>query len=102
MSNGLPSPAATALVTRFAAARLEQTLLDTIIKTGLVPQCAMKVQRATEIGPLQAYEAPVQCHCYFQATVPQGAAGRPIAGDAVARGCPTDRPACNLGYCEKQ
>lgn len=102
VSNGLPSPAATALVTRFAAARLEQTLLDTIIKTGLVPQCAMKVQRATEMGPLQAYEAPFQCHCYFEATVPQGAAPRDCIACNGPADCPTDRPACNLGYCEKQ
>jgi ABC-type phosphate transport system substrate-binding protein len=100
VSNGLPSTAAGAFVTRFSLARLDQTLLDAIIKSGLVPACAMSVQRTAEMGPLTDYSPSFQCGCYFEATVP---GGTPPASCQVCAGpadCPTSKPACNNGFCE--
>jgi ABC-type phosphate transport system substrate-binding protein len=98
----LPGAAAGALVTLFTQSRLDKTLLDAVIKSGLIPSCAMKVRRETEMGPILADAQPFQCGCYFEATVPDGqapASCRPCAGPTE---CPSDRPACNLGFCEQQ
>lgn len=103
VTGGIPnSSAAAALVTRFTVSKLEQSLLDAIIKSGLVPSCAMTVKRSTEMGPLQAFSPPAACGCYFEATVPDGqapASCKPCSGPAD---CSGDRPACNNGYCEAQ
>ena len=102
ITDGLPNPAAAALVTRFTVARLDLPLLDSIIKSGLVPQCAMKVQRTEEMGPLSAYSPPFQCGCYFEATVPSGAAPAECKTCNGPADCPAGKPACNLGYCEEK
>lgn len=102
ISGGIPSQAAQALITPFTKASLDQSLLDAIIKSGLVPQCAMKVQRSEEMGAVKAYSAPFQCHCYFEANVPQGTVSADCTTCGGPADCPADRPACNLGYCEKQ
>lgn len=102
ITDGLPNPAAAALVTRFTVARLDLPLLDSIIKSGLVPQCAMKVQRTDEMGPLSAYSPPFQCGCYFEATVPSGAAPAECKTCNGPADCPAGKPACNLGYCEEK
>lgn len=46
--------------------------LDQVIASGLVPECAMGVQRAFDGGPLSLYAPPESCACYFEAKVPQG------------------------------
>jgi len=100
VTGGVPGAAAAALVTRFTLPRLDQSLLDAIIKIGFVPACAMKVQRTTEMGPISPVSPEFQCGCYFEASVPGGAAPascKPCNGPAD---CPADRQACNNGYCE--
>jgi len=98
---GQPSPAAGALVKQFALPRLDQPLLDAIIRIGFVPACAMKVQRKAEMGPITAYSPEFQCGCYFQAKTD----GTAPAGCKTCNGpaeCPSDKPACNNGYCEEK
>jgi hypothetical protein len=100
VTGGVPSQAAAALVTRFSLPRLDQTLLDAIIKIGFVPACAMNVQRTLEMGPISTYSPEFHCGCYFEATVPGGTAP---ASCQVCKGpadCPTGKPACNNGFCE--
>jgi len=103
VANGLPvSPAAAAFVSVVSVPNLAQQLVDAFIGSSLVPTCAMKVQRTSELGPLSVYAPPFQCGCYFDASVN----GSPSAGCTkcdTANDC-TDpgRPACNLGYCEVQ
>jgi hypothetical protein len=46
--------------------------LDQVIASGLVPECAMGVQRAFDGGPLSLYAPPESCACYYEAKVPQG------------------------------
>jgi ABC-type phosphate transport system substrate-binding protein len=100
VTGGVPNAAAAALVTRFTVPRLDQSLLDTIIKSGLVPQCAMKVTRTEEMGPLSTFSPEFQCGCYFEATVPGGTAPAGCQECSGPADCPSSKPACNLGYCE--
>jgi ABC-type phosphate transport system substrate-binding protein len=101
-NNTLPNTAASALVTKFTAGKLDQPLLDTIIKSGLVPPCAMTVKRSTEMGPLEPYAPPSACGCYFEAHVPDGQAPASCQTCGGPADCPSDRQACNNGYCEAQ
>jgi hypothetical protein len=102
VTSGLPGAAAAALVTRFTLPRLDQPLLDAIIKSGLVPGCAMKVTRTAEMGDVATFSPKFQCGCYFEATVPGGTAPASCQTCAGPADCPTDKPACNNGYCEVQ
>ena len=96
-SGGLPSPAAGALVGRFVTARVDKAVLDAEISRSLVPQCAMRVSRSEEMGPLSSKQPDFECGCYFDfktnGTTDCKACGGP--GD-----CPSNRSACNFGYCE--
>ncbi|HEX7604119.1 MAG TPA: hypothetical protein VF316_21020, partial [Polyangiaceae bacterium] len=98
-ASGQLTSAASAFITQFAVPEPPQALLDAEIATGNVPSCAMKVTRTSEMGPLIAYEAPFQCHCYFETKVNGANTCQACTGPAQ---CTASRPACNLGYCEKQ
>lgn len=102
VSNGLPSAAAGALVTRFTLPRLDQPLLDAVIKIGFVPDCAMDVSRTEEMGALSAYSPQFHCGCYFRATVPGGAVPANCHTCTGALDCTSvaGKPACNNGFCE--
>jgi hypothetical protein len=97
VTNKLPSAAAGALVSRFAAERLEQPLIDAVIKKHLVPRCAMKVKRTTEMGPLSPYTTDSRCGCYFDSIANGATSCKACQGPGD---CPTDAPACNYGFCE--
>ncbi len=99
ISDGVPSPAAGALVTRFTVPRPDPALLDAIIDAGFVPACAMKVQRTTEVGPLMPYDPPYQCGCYFDYRTNGASSCQTCNGP---NDCPASAPACNNGFCEKQ
>jgi hypothetical protein len=101
VANGIPvSPAAAAFVSVVSVPNLAKQLLDAFIASSLVPDCAMRVQRRAELGPMTAYAPPFTCGCYFEAAV-SGAPADGCSRCATANDCadPT-RPACNLGYCE--
>ena len=100
VSGGVPSAAAAALVTRFSLPRLDAPLLDAITKSGLVPACAMKVQRTSEMGPLTPFSPNFQCGCYFEANVPNGAAPPSCVPCNGPSDCAAATPACNNGFCE--
>jgi ABC-type phosphate transport system substrate-binding protein len=102
VTNGEPSAAAGALVTKFTLTRPDQPMLDAITAIGFVPDCAMGVTRTVEMGPLSVYSPDYQCHCYFEATVPTGAAGSDCIPCTGPTDCPSATPACNNGYCEVQ
>lgn len=70
-----------------------------VIHNGLVPDCAMEVQRSSEGGELSRYQPAEECVCYYEAqvaatscrtcnTTPECTAG----GGGV----------CRNGYCEEQ
>jgi hypothetical protein len=70
--------------------------LDTVIKAGLVPVCAMKVQRMSEGGDLSLYSSTEPCGCYFDKTVPNGT----TACTPCSAGTPCATGMCRRGYCE--
>ncbi|HEY1816567.1 MAG TPA: hypothetical protein VGG74_29675 [Kofleriaceae bacterium] len=102
VTNGQPSAAAGALVTKFTLTRPDQSVLSAITNIGFVPSCAMSVQRSSEMGPLSTFSAPYQCGCYFEANVPGGTAGSDCTPCSGPADCPASKPACNNGYCELQ
>ena len=77
---------------------LEKQLLDDIIAASLVPQCAMKVARRSEIGDYSPQRG-AQCGCYFDFKT---------RGKTSCQACDTSEdcsdaaPACNYGYCEAE
>jgi hypothetical protein len=104
VSDGLPvSAGGQAFVSVATVARIPTELLDAFIGASLVPTCAMKVQRSSELGDLSGYVPPYQCGCYFESKLNSGVAPagcRPCVG---ASDC-TDpaQPACNNNFCEAQ
>ena len=99
LSGGQPSPAAATFINQFSVPKPDQSLLDATIGTGNVPLCAMKVTRDKEMGPLASFEPAFGCGCYFEFKVNGGTTCQKCNGPAE---CPTDHPACNIGYCEVQ
>ena len=74
-------------------------LIETEALNNLVPQCAMKVTRSTEMGPLSPFAAQNACGCYFE----QKATGQTACTKCTtSAGCPASAPACSFGYCEAQ
>jgi hypothetical protein len=70
--------------------------------SNLVPQCAMRVWRTVEMGPLMSYAVP-SCGCYFDYV----ATGQSSCQRCTMQSdCPASAPVCNLnyplGYCETQ
>jgi len=99
VTGGVPSAAAGAAVARFAAAKIEQELIDTEIQKHLVPRCAMRVTRTEEMGTLKPYSPDYQCHCYFEKVANGSTKCQTCTGPGD---CPSSTPACNYGYCEAQ
>jgi hypothetical protein len=64
---------------------------------GLVPQCAMNVQRASEGGPLSAYTAPSPCGCFYESAV--GTAPASCVSCAGGTACAAGQQ-CRNGFCE--
>jgi hypothetical protein len=93
---GVPSAAASAMVLRFRVPKLEQSLLDKLIDASLIPQCAMKVSRAAEVGEYSA-QGGFQCGCYFDQKTKNKTSCQACT---ISEDCPSSRPACNYGYCE--
>jgi hypothetical protein len=69
--------------------------IDVVISSGLVPACAMKVQRMSEGGDLSLYSAPEPCGCYFDFKA---------TGSTTCTACSSSSPCatgtCRHGYCE--
>lgn len=75
--------------------------LADVVSAGLVPNCAMQVQRTGEGQPLSAYAPPYPCTCYFLSKV-QGAQ---LPASCTTCKSPSDCGAdgslgCFYGYCE--
>lgn len=99
-NGGVPSTAAAAFVTRFAAPKLDQSLADAIIAKHLVPKCAMAVKRTSELG---SYSPRVNndyhCDCYFESKA-MGVTPANCTACTTNAECPATAPSCNYGFCE--
>ncbi len=103
VSAGLPvSSAAQAFVSAVVVPNVAEQLIDAFIASDLIPDCAMKVKRTTELGPLTAYAPTFQCTCHFE-KVANGATSSDCTPCTTAGDCnDPSRPSCNLGFCEVQ
>jgi hypothetical protein len=70
--------------------------LDTVIGAGLVPACAMKVQRSAEGGPQSSFTPAEPCGCYYDSKVPMGKTSCMTCNAAY----PCTSGVCRHGYCE--
>jgi hypothetical protein len=71
--------------------------LATYATNSLVPDCAMRVQRTGDLGPLASYAPSVPCGCYWESKATGKAACSPCTTDVD---CPTAGQKCRYGYCE--
>ena len=100
LSGQVPTDATRAFVERFGVPQLDSALVEAIAKSGNVPQCAMHVQRATEMGDLAPYNSSYDCYCLYE----RAATGKLPAerkSCAASSDCPAERPSCNYGFCEQ-
>jgi ABC-type phosphate transport system substrate-binding protein len=65
----------------------------------VVPQCAMRVKRTSELGPLASFAPNGSCGCYYEKAT-NGAT--PCTPCLSPHDCPAGAPVCNYGYCETQ
>lgn len=73
--------------------------IDQVIASGLVPECAMSVQRTFDGGQFSLYASPEPCACYFDAKVPQGTTKCAKCTGTGTSTC-TNGGMCRRGYCE--
>ncbi len=63
----------------------------------VVPQCAMRVNRAQELGPLSAYTPTEPCGCYYEKLANGSTACTPCNSDVD---CGNSTAICSYHYCE--
>ena len=98
-TGSLPNAAAGAFIGRFAAPRVDKSLVDAVVAKGLVPQCAMRVSRTDEVGvgAMSSLSPAFQCGCYFDFKANGATSCKACTGPAQCSGATS---ACNFGYCE--
>jgi hypothetical protein len=69
--------------------------LKTVIQQGLVPDCAMKVTRSSDGGPLSLYSPAEPCGCFFEKTATGNSACTPCTDNSPCGG-----GVCRHGFCE--
>jgi hypothetical protein len=75
-------------------------LITTLKQGGLVPSCAMRVEREKEGSVIRPYKPSPSCGCYYDITSPGGHSPPECAKCSTDRDCPVERPICSFGYCE--
>ncbi len=74
-------------------------LITFLAGIGIVPGCAMKVARSSEMGPLSSYMPPLSCGCSFERAM--GASGPSDCTTCTsANDCGSTTMTCYHGYCE--
>jgi hypothetical protein len=102
-ASGYPSNARAAEVigylsgTRPAPATLD--LIKNEAQRHVVPQCAMRVRRSSEMGPPLPFAPEGACGCYYDKLATGATTCKPCAS---AVECPAIAPVCSYGYCEAQ
>ena len=67
------------------------------IQGGAIPDCAMQVQRADDLGNLTPYAPAAPCGCFFEATATGASTCATCSSNAD---CSANAPNCRYGYCE--
>jgi len=73
-------------------------LIRTEVGLHIVPPCAMKVQRKSEIGPMTPFKPARACGCAFD----KEAVGTTSCKSCTTNAQCTGTESCNFGFCEKQ
>jgi ABC-type phosphate transport system substrate-binding protein len=101
--SGFPvKPAAADVIGYLAGTKTAGDGLDLVAleaQRHVVPQCAMRVKRGSELGALASYAPPGACGCYYDKVANGSTSCTPCTGP---RDCPASAPACSYGYCETQ
>jgi hypothetical protein len=74
-------------------------LIQVAALSNLVPSCAMRVKRSTEMGPFSTLMPDASCGCYFDYVATGHSTCAQCTKDAD---CGSGTPKCNHGYCEVQ
>jgi hypothetical protein len=98
-AQGVPTSASAKVVIDQLSAQSQATL-DIEINANVVPICAMKVTRSSEIGPLSSFEPTGDCSCYFDSKHKTGGAGADCKVCTTSADCTGSAKVCNYGYCE--
>ena len=72
------------------------SMIDIIAAVGLVPDCAMRVKRGFEGGPLSLYQPTESCVCKYESLVDTSSCATCDTTTSCATGT------CRNGYCEVQ
>lgn len=64
--------------------------------SGLIPQCAMRVIREEDGGPLASYQPDRACGCYYESLVGES----DCEECTTSASCPDEAPNCSYGFCE--
>jgi len=81
--------------TKTAPGQLDLIFLEA--QRHVVPQCAMKVKRSQEMGPMSPVAPTGACGCYYE-KVANGATR--CTACQRATDCPASAPVCSYGFCE--
>jgi hypothetical protein len=68
------------------------------ITANTVPQCAMNVERTSELGKPRAFSPVKACDCYFESQ--RGGVSASCKSCDTNADCTSAAPKCNRGYCE--
>jgi hypothetical protein len=75
--------------------------LADVITVGLTPDCAMKVTRTSDGGPLSLYTPSTPCGCFFLSQIPGATPGATPPGCTACTSSATcSGGTCNYGFCE--
>jgi hypothetical protein len=65
----------------------------------LIPTCAMKVKRTTEMGPMSPFAPTNACGCYYEQVATGATSCKACQGN---QDCSGSTPVCSYGFCEGQ
>jgi hypothetical protein len=90
-------------LTSSSAPTLEQ-VITAEASSHFVPECAMQVSRASEVGAEASYQPKMACGCYYESVVGGGTTASSYCQTCTGSSdCKVAAyPACNFGYCEAQ
>jgi ABC-type phosphate transport system substrate-binding protein len=74
-------------------------ITDIITTAGVVPACAMTVQRSTEMGPMSKFSPTEPCGCYFENKANGATTCTACTGTGQGT-CATAGQVCRRGFCE--
>jgi hypothetical protein len=79
-----------------------KTFLDVVVETNVIPQCAMHVSRADDMGPLSSFQPDQPCGCFFddKKGFDHGCTTCSASDGSKDSACPAEAPVCRHKFCE--